>query len=83
LISKGLQFDAIYVDGSHDYIDVYMDIVLSSAVAAKGALIFGDDFQEPDVADAVKDFCADTNQQFQTHSKGRGQRNYWMIQPKA
>lgn len=79
LKSKGLKFDAIYVDGSHDYIDVYIDIALSMAVASDRAVIFGDDFQEPDVADAVRHYCRSCGLKFETYSKGQGKRTYWII----
>jgi predicted O-methyltransferase YrrM len=79
LRSKGLRFDAIYVDGSHDYSDVYIDIVLSLSVATDNAVIFGDDFQETDVADAVRDYCRDSGRRFDTYSKASDLRSYWMI----
>ena len=85
LHSKGLRFDAIYVDGSHDYIDVFIDIALSLAVASDRGVVFGDDYQIGSVRDAVSDFCAENGLEFSTLPTtriGDGTRQtYWMIRP--
>ncbi len=78
---KGLQFEAIYVDGSHDLIDVYTDIVLSMSVAAPGAVVFGDDFNFADVAEAVTTYCRETGREYQTLETAKSKRTYWMIKP--
>jgi hypothetical protein len=79
--ASGLQFDVIYIDGSHDFIDVYIDITLAQAVSTKEGIIFGDDFQLPDVRDAVISFCEDAGLKFTTYSLGKNKRSYWMIKP--
>lgn len=79
--AHGMKFDAIYVDGSHDFIDVYIDITLAQSVSTKEAVIFGDDFQLPDVRDAVTSYCRDAGLEFSTYSLGKEKRRYWMIQP--
>ncbi|MFT6451997.1 MAG: hypothetical protein ACJA06_001485 [Halocynthiibacter sp.] len=79
--AHGMQFDAVYVDGSHDFIDVYIDITLAQSVSTKEGVIFGDDFQLPDVRDAVTSYCQDAGLEFSTYSLGKEKRRYWMIQP--
>ncbi len=80
LISKGLKFDAVYVDGSHDYADVLMDIALSCQVLTKDGFLFGDDVHMPNVKDAVEDFCSTTGSQFDLlRSQTDKVRALWLI----
>lgn len=48
--------DMIYIDGSHEYIDVYKDIYLSSKKLKPGALLCGHDIGNPEVFRAVAEF---------------------------
>lgn len=85
LLARGLRFDAIYVDASHDYMDVFMDIALARALTTEEGFVFGDDFQSPDVRDAVFDYCTENNLEFGTlptiRSDGGAKRSYWFIRP--
>lgn len=51
-----LQADMIYIDGSHEYWDVILDLTNYYPLAKQGGLIFGDDWTCPDVRNAVTDF---------------------------
>lgn len=67
--------DLIYVDGSHEYDDVYADLCAYHALLAPGGRIFGDDFRTfPGVFTAVIRYA---------HERGRQVRevagNYWML----
>lgn len=42
---NGIKPDLIYIDGSHEYPDVYLDIFAYSGILRKGGVIFGDDFR--------------------------------------
>lgn len=56
----GSKFDVIYIDGSHELVDVYLDLVSSVPLLQMqdkktvGGVLCGDDFLWPDVATAVK-----------------------------
>lgn len=51
-----LEADMIYIDGSHEYWDVILDLTNYYPLAKQGGLIFGDDWTCPDVRNAVTDF---------------------------
>jgi len=42
--AKGLHFDAIYIDASHEYRDVRQDLELYWSALQPGGVLFGDDF---------------------------------------
>jgi hypothetical protein len=44
---KGIKFDLIYIDGSHDYSDVKRDV---HNACDTGAVVFGDDFDQESVS---------------------------------
>jgi SAM-dependent methyltransferase len=44
---KGMQFDLVYIDASHEYVDVLSDLRLWWPLVAPGGVLFGDDFEEP------------------------------------
>jgi SAM-dependent methyltransferase len=54
-----LTFDAIYVDGSHDYLDVAADIAAYWPLLRSGGVMLGDDYcsKWPGVMDAVDEFA--------------------------
>lgn len=43
---QGTKFKAIYVDASHEYIDVYLDLCFHWENLAPGGIMFGDDYSE-------------------------------------
>jgi hypothetical protein len=57
LKKKGIKADMIYIDGSHEYHDVFIDILTWIPLLKKGGMIFGDDHDEywPSVVNAVRD----------------------------
>lgn len=62
-----LQADMIYIDGSHEYWDVILDLTNYYPLAKQGGLIFGDDWTCLDVRNAVTDFAKEHNLQLQVH----------------
>lgn len=58
LKSKGIQADLIYIDGSHDFEDVALDLAHYWRLLRPGGVLFGDDFGMPGVEKAVLDFSA-------------------------
>ena len=52
--AKGVRFDLVYIDASHEYADVVEDIRSYLPLAP---VIFGDDFDWPNVASAVNDMA--------------------------
>lgn len=56
LLSDKKQFDFAYVDGSHLFDGVFLDLIYLGQLVRPGGIIFGDDYQAPAVARAVS-FC--------------------------
>jgi predicted O-methyltransferase YrrM len=76
LAGKAVKANLIYIDGSHDEKDVYEDLCAYWELLSQGGIIFGDDFQWPTVARAVKKFCAEKNVTFELEDIN------WSIQKK-
>ena len=55
-LSEGRQFDFAYVDGSHLFDAVFLDLIYLGQLVRPEGIIFGDDYQAPAVARAVS-FC--------------------------
>lgn len=53
--------DLIYIDGSHDYDDVYIDVSRYYTLLNEGGMIFGDDWTWEGVREGVQDVCRDYN----------------------
>lgn len=60
----GVKFDMVYLDASHDYVDVLADLREWWPLVADGGILLGDDFEDPwfDVIWAVKQFAAEIGQ---------------------
>ena len=71
--SHNIFADAIYIDGSHDYDDVKIDIELYWEILSNNGVIFGDDFNIPDVRKAVEQFSLSNNLYPQI------EKNFWKI----
>ena len=56
LLDEGSRFDLAYVDGSHLFDAVFLDMIFLGQLVRPGGVIFGDDYQAPAVARAVS-FC--------------------------
>lgn len=53
--------DLIYIDGSHDYDDVYLDLTRYYQILNSKGIICGDDWAWDTVKEAVTDACKDLN----------------------
>lgn len=53
----GIKGDMIYIDASHEESQVYNDMYYYWELVNKGGILFGDDFVQEGVANAVKRFC--------------------------
>jgi predicted O-methyltransferase YrrM len=62
--------DLIYIDGSHEYIDVKQDIISYLTLLNPGKIIFGDDFNWNGVNQAVKE-CLSNNYKVE-------ENNFWI-----
>lgn len=68
--------DMIYVDASHDELDVYYDLKNYYDILSKGGILFGDDYNNwKGVGNAVKKFCKEVNKNFKIE-----ERNFWVIE---
>jgi predicted O-methyltransferase YrrM len=67
--------DMVYIDASHDELDVYNDLKNYYEILAKGGIIFGDDFDSwKGVRDAVNKFCKENYINFTIE-----ENNFWII----
>lgn len=64
---NNLLADMIYIDGSHEYWDVILDLTNYYPLAKNGGLIFGDDWTCSDVRNAVNDFVNQHNLNLSIH----------------
>lgn len=55
-VSEGRNFDFAFVDGSHLFDRVFLDLIYLGRLVRPGSIIFTDDYQAPAVARAVS-FC--------------------------
>jgi len=53
LISEGLRFDLIFIDGNHTFDAVFVDFTLSALACAEGGLIIFDDMWMPSIRKVV------------------------------
>lgn len=67
---NSLQADMIYIDGSHEYWDVILDLTNYWPLLREGGVMFGDDWTCSDVKNAVIDFTTQHNLNLVTHSGG-------------
>jgi len=52
-----IKADLIYIDGSHDELDVYLDLVNYFDLLTDDGIIFGDDYAYQSVQSALEKFC--------------------------
>lgn len=57
LFALELSFDWVYLDGSHDQMDVLMDLSMYWPLVKPGGVLFGDDLNWRGVWAALDDFC--------------------------
>lgn len=61
LAAANVKADLIYIDGSHEYDDVYLDVSRYITLLNQGGIIFGDDWTWEGVEKGVLDVCRDSN----------------------
>jgi predicted O-methyltransferase YrrM len=63
----GVQFDFIYLDASHEYLDVLCDLRLWYPLLAPGGVLVGDDFEDPwyGIIRAAMEFADEVRQPLQ------------------
>jgi hypothetical protein len=79
LEAHGIKADLIYIDGGHNYLDVIVDVQAYFTLLAPGGIMFGDDFNQNGVAQAVNDFM---QKRSDTHALVVKDEK-WVIRPKA
>lgn len=67
---NSLAADLIYIDGSHEYWDVILDLTNYYPLLKDGGIMFGDDWTCGDVRTAVTDFCQQHSLGLTTHPNG-------------
>lgn len=77
LKEQNIQADLIYIDGSHNELDVYNDLCAYWDLLQTGGGMFGDDWTWPSVVSAVTRFCTEKNLTFQNDAIN------WIIQKHA
>lgn len=55
---RNITCDAVYIDGSHDYLDVLLDLYAYWSLLRSQGILFGDDYHLPDVKRAVDEFSS-------------------------
>lgn len=65
----------IYIDASHEEIPVYNDMSYYWPLVAQGGIMFGDDYNQPQVARAVNSFCKNNSLNFTVRNT-----HFWMIE---
>jgi cephalosporin hydroxylase len=68
--------DMIYIDGSHEYWDVILDLTNYYPLLKDGGIMFGDDWTCGDVRNAVTDFTTQHNLKLSVHPN----QVHWFIQ---
>jgi predicted O-methyltransferase YrrM len=55
-VTKNRRFDLAFIDGSHLYDRVFLDVIYVGRLVIPGGIVFADDYQLPSVAKAIS-FC--------------------------
>ena len=75
LSALGVRAGLIYIDGSHEYEDVYADLLAYSQLLTPGGVMFGDDFRGfPGVFTAVLRFAHETGRKLEEIDN-----NFWIL----
>jgi len=78
-IQNNIKADLIYIDGSHDFEDVYYDVNYYYRILNNKGIIFGDDIHSPILRDALKKACDDLKVEYKTFDKESPNYNFWYI----
>jgi predicted O-methyltransferase YrrM len=81
LVTEGLIADAAFVDGSHIFHNVFVDLYFLREVVRPGGLVVLDDYQWPSVATAVRYFEINTGWQPQAITASPRLRAYRLPDP--
>lgn len=74
LAHAGITAGLIYIDGSHEYQDVYADLCAFVQLLAPGGVMFGDDFRFPGVFSAVIRFAHESGLKVEEVAN-----NFWIL----
>lgn len=74
LKEKNIHPQLIYVDASHDYDDVYIDVREYFEACAPGGVIFGHDYFHDDVRNAVTDFSRKIGKNLESYNN-----TFWIM----
>uniref|UniRef100_A0A183CWI4 Lactamase_B domain-containing protein n=1 Tax=Gongylonema pulchrum TaxID=637853 RepID=A0A183CWI4_9BILA len=59
LFCFGVRADFIYIGAGHDYDSTYHDVGLFQNILSDGGVMFGGDYNRPDLIEAVDDYAAE------------------------
>lgn len=80
---RSIDCDAVYIDGSHDYLDVLLDLYAYWSLLNSGGLLFGDDYHLSDVKRAIDEFASDhstTIEVFEGNTRAGTTQLFWLAQ---
>jgi len=78
LLEDGRRFDLAFVDGSHRFESVFMDLVYCGRLLKEGGIVFADDIQIEGVRKAI-DFCV-ANLRWSVEDQGsEGPAHRWIV----
>jgi cephalosporin hydroxylase len=75
---ENIKADLIYIDGSHEFLDVMQDLTNYNELLAEGRLMFGDDWGMTDVFNAVCQFASVND-----YLISCGDTNHWILHKEA
>lgn len=81
----GFKADIIYVDASHDFFDVYADLIAYDNIVSPGGIMFGDDYQILSVKKAVDRFVKERGLSlfvFDGNIYKKTVQKHWMVRAK-
>jgi hypothetical protein len=83
MVADGVVADAAFVDGSHIFHNVFVDLYFLRELVRPGGLIVLDDCQWPSVATAVSYFEVNTGWERQAIAEGTRLRAYRLPDPRV
>lgn len=82
---RRIECDAVYIDGSHDYLDVLLDLYAYWSLLKNDGILFGDDYHLPDVKRAIDEFASEHNiaiDIFTGNTRSGTTQLFWVTQKK-
>lgn len=77
LLSAGRRFDLAFLDGSHRFENVFMDLVFCGRLLPEGGVVFVDDSHHAPVAHAIG-YCT-SNLGWSVQSEGQDGPDHWSV----